>query len=207
MRVCQPGPVAFQRASVSGDSLRLIATFDSGDRGRPRGLSIAAAVRVPKIFGRTSRAGRALASIALVHSGLSWLVFSGLDRFFISLHLTFIGFAQTDDPRLPTAGRKHHAMETVLDEAKYTVAPFSIVPAVVFPNQSRSPVEMLREVQRQAALRNIAIVLGGILVHPLLYIRIYGNQGGNVPVRAGCGAAQRPTLARDRAVATGHGNL
>ena len=64
MRVCQPGPVAFQRASVAGDNLRLIATFDSGDFGRPRGLSIAAAVRAPKILGRTSFAGRALAIIA-----------------------------------------------------------------------------------------------------------------------------------------------
>src|SRR6266446_9407982 len=104
IRVCQPGPVAFQRASVSGDSLRLMATFESGDLGRPRGLSIAAAVRVPKIFGRTSRAGRALASIALVHSGLLRLVFSGLDRFFISLHLTFVSFAQTDDRGFPSRG-------------------------------------------------------------------------------------------------------
>jgi len=104
-------------------------------------------VRVPKIFGRTSRAGRAFASIAFVHSGLSRLDFSGFDLFFISLHLTLVGFAQTNDPRLRGTGRKHHAMETILDEAEYAVAPFSVVLAVVFPNQSRSPVELLREVQ------------------------------------------------------------
>src|SRR3990172_1923137 len=119
IRVCQPGPVAFQRASVSGDSLRLMATFESGDLGRPRGLSMAAAVRVPKIFGRTSRAGRALASIAFVHSGLSRLDFSGFDLFFISLHLTLVGFAQTDDTRLSVTGREHHAVETIPDETQY----------------------------------------------------------------------------------------
>src|SRR3989304_5222815 len=127
IRVCQPGPVAFQRASVSGDSLRLMATFDSGDFGRPRGLSMAAAVRAPKISGRTSRAGRALASIAVVHSGLSRLVFSGLGRFFIPFHLAFVGFTQTDDPRFAVAGGEHHAMPGVLNEAKHAIAPFSIV--------------------------------------------------------------------------------
>jgi len=96
--------LAFQRASVSGDSLRLMATFDSGDLGRPRGLSMVAAVRAPKICGRTSRAGQALASIAVVHSGLSRLVFSGLGRFFIPFHLTFVGFTQTDTRGLPPRG-------------------------------------------------------------------------------------------------------
>ena len=59
-------------------------------------------------------------------------------------------------------------METILDEAKYAVAPFSVVLAVVFPNQSRGPVELLREVRRQTALRNIAIVLGGVLFRPVI---------------------------------------
>src|SRR3990172_2879600 len=126
MRVCQPGPVAFHRASVSGDNLRLIATFDSGDLGRPRGFSMAAAVRAPKIFGRTSFAGRALAIISRVHSGLSRLGFSDLGRFFISLHLSLICFTQTDDPRFSPAGREHHAMQAILNEAKHAVAPFSI---------------------------------------------------------------------------------
>lgn len=113
MRVCQPGPVAFHRASVSGDNLRLIATFDSGDLGRPRGLSMAAAVRAPKILGKTSFAGRASATIFKVHSGLSRKAFLDLGRFFISLHLSFIGFTQTDDPRFSLAGREHHAVQAI----------------------------------------------------------------------------------------------
>ncbi len=136
MRVCQPGPVAFQRASVSGDNLRLIATFDSGDLGRPRGLSMAAAVRAPKIFGRTAFAGRALAIISMVHSGLSRLVFSGLGRIFIPFYLSFVRFAQTDDPRFAVAGCEHHAMQAIFNEARHTVAPFSIVFTRVFPDKA-----------------------------------------------------------------------
>src|SRR5450756_1942582 len=127
MRVCQPGPVAFHRASVSGDNLRLIATFDSGDLGRPRGFSMVAAVRASKILGKTSFAGRALAIISMVHFGLSLMAFSDLGRFFISLHLSFISFTQTDDPRFSLAGYEHHAMQAIRDEAKHAVAPFPIV--------------------------------------------------------------------------------
>jgi hypothetical protein len=114
MRVCQPGPVAFHRASVSGDNLRLIATFDSGDLGRPRGFSMVAAARAPKIFGKTSFAGRAFAIISVVHSGLSRRVFLDLARFFISLHLSFVGFTQTDDAGFSLAGCEHHAMQAIL---------------------------------------------------------------------------------------------
>src|SRR5450759_5283104 len=95
MRVCQPGPVAFHRASVSGDNLRLIATFDSGDLGRPRGFSMAAAVRAPNILGKTSFAGRALAIISMVHSGFSRMALSDLGCFFISPYLPLIRFTQT----------------------------------------------------------------------------------------------------------------
>jgi hypothetical protein len=165
MRVCQPGPVAFQRASVSGDNLRLIATFDSGDLGRPRGLSMVAAVRAPKIFGRTSFAGWALAIISMVHSGLSRLVVSGLDRFFISLHLSFVSSTQTDDPRFSLAGCEHHAMQAILNKAKHAVAPFSIVFARVFPDQGCRPVEVLGKAQRETALCNIAVFFVRIFVH------------------------------------------
>ena len=110
MRVCQPGPVAFQRAKVSGANLKLIATFESADLGRPRGLSMAAAVLMPNISGKASLAGRAFAIIAAVHSGLiraDLFGLVGLDGFFIPVHLAFIGFTQTDDPRLAMAlGKK-----------------------------------------------------------------------------------------------------
>ena len=137
MRVCHPGPVAFQRASVSGDNLRLIATFDSGDLGRPRGLSILAAVRAPKIFGRTALAGRAFAIMASVHSGLIRPLFLDLGCFFIPFHLAPIGLSKTDDSGFAFTWREHHAMQPIPNETKHTVAPLSIVFAPVFPDQGR----------------------------------------------------------------------
>ena len=147
MRVCQPGPVAFQRANVSGGSRRLIAIFESEDFGRPRGLSIAAAVRAPKILGKTSLAGRAFAIIAADHSGFTLLVFLGLDCFFISIHLAFVCFAQTDHPGLAVARCEYHAMQPVLNKPKHAVAPFAVVFAFVFPDKGRRPVELFGKVQ------------------------------------------------------------
>ena len=147
MRVCHPGPVAFQRAMVSGCNLRLIATFECADLGRPRGLSMAAAVRAPKIFGKTSLAGRAFAIMAVVHSGFSRAGFLGLACFFMASHLTFISFAQTDDPRLAVAWGKNHAMQPILDEARHAVTVFSVVFTLVFPDQSRRPVALLGKFQ------------------------------------------------------------
>jgi len=99
MRVCQPGPVAIQRASVSGGSLRLIATLDSGDLGRPRGLSMVAAVRAPKILGRTSLAGRAFAIMTAVHSGFVRLVFLDFGCFFISFHYCLYVYTKSTPAR------------------------------------------------------------------------------------------------------------
>ena len=62
------------------------------------------------------------------------MAISDLGRFFISLHLSLIGFTQTDDARFSRAGCEHHAMQASLDEAKHAVAPFPIVLALVFPD-------------------------------------------------------------------------
>jgi hypothetical protein len=59
IRVCQPGPVAFQRANVSGGKRREIDVRALPDFGRPRGFNILAALAAPKISGNTSRALRA----------------------------------------------------------------------------------------------------------------------------------------------------
>jgi hypothetical protein len=55
IRVCQPGPVAFQRANVSGGNRREIDVRALPDFGRPRGFNILAAVPAPKVSGSTSR--------------------------------------------------------------------------------------------------------------------------------------------------------
>jgi len=99
-----------------------MATFESGDFGRPRGLSIADAARFPKIFGNNSLAGRASATMAAVHSGFVRRVFFlGFDGFFISTHLAFVGFSQTDHPGLAVARREYNAMQPIFDETKHAI--------------------------------------------------------------------------------------
>jgi hypothetical protein len=95
IRVCQPGPVAFQRANVSGGRRNDIDIRALPDFGRPRGFSISAAAAAPKISGKTFCALRARAKVSFVHAGLSRLVFSGLRFRFIPFHLAF-GRVETD---------------------------------------------------------------------------------------------------------------
>ena len=104
IRVCQPEPVAFQRASVLGGKrseirMRALPVF-----GRPRGFSICFAVASPKSFGKTSRAGRARLKVSFFQTGLSRLVFSGLGLRFIPFYLTSIGFAQADNAPVERRG-------------------------------------------------------------------------------------------------------
>lgn len=139
--------------------------MESGDLGRPRGLSIAAAVRAPKIFGSTSVAGRASATMAAVHSGFVRCLFLGFDGFFISIHLALVGFTQTDHSGLAVARRENNAMQPIIDEAKHAVTPLSVVFAPVFPDQRCRPIELLGKVERKAADEEILAFLFRVLVH------------------------------------------
>jgi hypothetical protein len=105
IRVCQPGPVAFQRANVSGGNRIEIDVRALPDFGRPRGFNILAADAAPKISGSTSRALRARAKVSFVHAGFSRSAFWGLGLRFISFHLAFVGLVQTDHMRLVGARR------------------------------------------------------------------------------------------------------
>jgi len=117
IRVCQPGPVAFQRANVSGGRRNDMDVRALPDFGRPRGLSILAAVAAPKISGKTSRALRARAKVSFVQAGLSRLVFSGLRLRFITFHLAFVCLAQTDDMSLISAVSKYHHVVSLANQA------------------------------------------------------------------------------------------
>ena len=198
MRVCHPGPVAFQRANVSGESRRLIATFESEDFGRPRGFSMAAAVRVPNNLGNTSLAGRASAIIAAVHSGLFRRAFLLLDGFFISTHLALVGLTQTDHSGLAIAWCEYNAMQPIFDEAKHAVTPFSVIFAPVFPDQGCRPIELLGKVQRKAAFCNIAALFLWILIHLFIvytYIQKINPFGARLP-RSLCGPTFRLNSAK-----------
>lgn len=163
MRVCQPGPLAFQRASVSGAIRRLIDTFASGDFGRPRGFNNRAAAALPMSLGSTSAAGRARLKSAAVHSGISSSISSGLGlRFFITPSLSVIGLAQADDMNRVRARREHQHMQPVLDQAQRLKAPLAVIPACIFQDQGAGPVEIHRPRERQPATGNIPHILGGI---------------------------------------------
>jgi hypothetical protein len=108
IRVCQPGPVAFQRANVSGGNRREIDVRALPDFGRPRGFDILAAVPAPKICGNTSCALRARAKVSFVHTGFSRSAFWGLGLRFISFDLAFVGLAQTNHMRFVGTRREYH---------------------------------------------------------------------------------------------------
>ena len=110
MRVCHPAPLAFQRSKTSGATRKLIATFEVGDFGRPRGLSISSAIFVPNKPGNTSRAGRAREKSSVFHSGFSSLTRDFL-FFFITLDLTPIGFSQADHVNIAATRREHEHIQ------------------------------------------------------------------------------------------------
>ncbi len=118
IRVCHPGPVAFQRARVSGGSRSEMAMRAVPVLGRPCGLSILSAVALPKSFGRTACAGRARLNVSLVQAGLSWPARSGLRLRLIFLHLTSIRLPQADDMHLACPWSEHQHVQPFTDEAK-----------------------------------------------------------------------------------------
>jgi hypothetical protein len=71
IRVCHPGPVALQRANVSGGNRREVDVLALPDFGRPRGFNILATVPAAKISGYTSRAFRARSTVSFIHAGFS----------------------------------------------------------------------------------------------------------------------------------------
>ena len=177
MRVCQPAPVAFQRASVSGGSRIEIAVRAFPDFGRPRGFSIALAMLAPRISGNTSAAGRALEKVALVHSGFSWIFGLVLGLRFIAFHLAWIGFSQADYVDFVGTGREHQRIQAPLDQAERLKAVLSVVLAEIFNYKCRVPLKLFHQIERNSALGNISFVLGRVEAdwHDLVYRRIYDN--------------------------------
>jgi hypothetical protein len=163
MRVCQPGPLAFQRASVSGGSRRLMATFASGDLGRPRGFNSRAAAALPMSPGSTLAAGRARRKSATVHSGFSSSINSGLGlRFFITSSLSVIGLARTDDVKCVSSQSEHQHVQPGIDTAQRMKALFTVIPARIFQNQGAVPVGIRRTRERQTTQDDIPRIPGGI---------------------------------------------
>ena len=111
------GNVAGQRSTLRAVSLERLGKMDVRalpDFGRPRGLSILAAVFLPNISGNTSRALRACAEVSLVQTGFSRSARSGLRLRFIPLYITIVSPAKTH-PLRALAGRQSTAAAKILD--------------------------------------------------------------------------------------------
>jgi hypothetical protein len=173
MRVCQPGPVAFQRRSVSGGSRIEMAVRAAGDFGRPRGRNISSATFVPKMPGSTSAAGRAFRIDLAVHSGFSLLGRVGLILRFISSDLTAVRFAQAYYMDAVGTRSEDQCIQAPGDEPNYLKAPLPIVPAEILDDPGGTPVELARQLKREAPFGNIPFVLGRVEadLQFLLYIR------------------------------------
>ena len=173
MRVCQPGPVAFQRASVSGGRRSEIARRALSDFGRPRGFNSRVAAASPTISGSLSRAGRARSKVALVHSGFSRVVLVALGLRFISPHLTPISLSQADHMHRSASWCEHHCMQTPRYEPERLESPFAIFLPKILGDQRSVPLKLLCDLERNTAAGDIPFVFCRIEadIGHLLYIR------------------------------------
>lgn len=115
------------------------------DFGRPRGFSILAAVDLPKISGRTSRALRARPNVSFVHAGFSRSALSGIRLLFISSHLALVRFAKADDVRLAGARREHQHVQSTVNNAQRLKPSLAIVSSHILGNQRLVPFKRMRE--------------------------------------------------------------
>ena len=161
MRVCQPGPVAFQRANVLGGRRNEMETRALPVFGRPRGLSICFAAASPKSFGKTSRAGRARLNVSFLQAGFSRSVFSGLGLRFIPFHLAFVGFAQADDVYLACARSEHQCVQPLSDESRRLKPWFAVGFATVLDDERAGPLEFCRLLERDTTFSDVFLVLAG----------------------------------------------
>lgn len=147
------------------------------DFGRPRGFSSRLAAGAPNNSGRTSLAGFAFANVALFHSGFS-AIFRALTVLrFIESDLTSICLAETDHVNAPCTRSEHQCVQSARDHAQCLQSSLAVVPTDVFDHKRTVPFKLLDQLERQAALGYVPLVLSRVETngHVLLYIRIYAK--------------------------------
>src|SRR5271165_838030 len=131
------------------------------DFGRPRGLSILAAVCLPYISGNTSRAVRARAKVSFVQTGFSRSARSGLRLRFIPFYRTFVGLAKADNMRLPRPRREHHHMQSLRNQPECLKSAFAVVLPSIRDDQSGVPFEFDCLLERDSPRRDVSGLLRG----------------------------------------------
>lgn len=144
MRVCQPAPLARQRAITSGGNRRLMETFGLSSGGRPTGLP-------PRL--RTERE-----SISSVSSGTS---LSGL----VEVRRVPADFARIALPHGDnvTSGSSycicnHHHPTVEIPDAKNST--FTVIPAGIFNFQRQTGENITRPFEIESALNQRSFALG-----------------------------------------------
>lgn len=162
MRVCHPGPVAFQRASVSGGKRMEIDVRAVPDFGRPRGFSNRLAAGAPNTSGSTSLAGFAFANVAFVHCGFSTFFRDLTGLRFIASDLTPICLAETDHVNAPRTRRKHQRVQPTSDQSECLESSLSVVSTGVFDHKRTVPFKLFDQLKRKTALGDVPLVLSRI---------------------------------------------
>jgi hypothetical protein len=141
MRVCHPGPVAFQRANVSGGKRMEIDVRARPDFGRPRGLSSRLAAGAPNTSGRTSPAGFAFLNVAFVHSGFSNVFRDSTGFRFITPDLTPACLAATAHVNAPGTRRGHQSVQPPIDQSERLESSLSVVSTGVVDYKRTAPLK------------------------------------------------------------------
>lgn len=89
--------------------------------------------------------------------------------------LTSICLAETDHVNAPCTRGEHHCVQSARDHAKCLESSLAVVPTDVLDHKRAVPFKLLDQLERQAALGYVPLVLSRVETdgHALLYIRIY----------------------------------
>lgn len=190
VRVCHPGPVAFQRAKASVGRRIEIDVRAVPDFGRPRGFNSRLAAGAPNSSGRTSLAGFAFANVAFVHPGFSTPFRDLVVLRFKVPDLAPTCPAKTDHLNAHSPRSRNQCVQSAIDQPQRLESPLTAVFTGVLDHKRAVPLKLLDQIERQTAIGNVPPVLTWIEVerYASLYIRIGARTAMNAAQRSSQGA-------------------
>ncbi len=163
MRVCHPLPVLLNASTTSVSRRMLRCSFGEAEGGRPRRRERSSlAVFLPTTSDSTSAAGRARLNQSAVASGASSSMSSGSGLRGISVPFATVGSAQADHVNRPITRGKHEHVQLIMDQAQGLEAALTVFLPDVLDDQSRVPLEVVCQGEREAATLDVSLVLGRI---------------------------------------------